>query len=116
MVIVLHLFDASFCDEKNELKTQSIPIYRKVHVITQLIDQNNFLSNVGLTMGNSFSKNHLFTKMYSGGDVFFTNFAGFQKSLNRDHPSMSDEIFSNALLHTLKSFHWSVTDNLFHWF
>ena len=50
---VLKLLDTSFPDEKNELKAQAILIYTKLHVIKQLIDKNDYESNIGLTMPNS---------------------------------------------------------------
>ena len=78
---VLNLLDASLPDEKNELKTQAIPVYTKLHVIKQLIDKNDHASNFGLTVANSFSRNYLFTKINSRTDVFHTNFEGFEKSL-----------------------------------
>ena len=52
-----------------------------------------------------------FTEIDSRADALLTSLGGFQKSFDREHPSMSDKLFKNALLRTLKSFDWSMTDN-----
>ena len=90
MAIMLNLLDGIFSQEKNELKSQATPIYTNLFVITQLCS---------------------ITEMDSRADVFLTNFGGFRKSFDREHPSMSDKLFLNALLRALKSFDWSMTDN-----